>query len=206
MNGWNGTAPAAAPAAAAMPVPFRGKRKLDDDPDEATAPDVDAATTPAEYPRHPVLPRVEGLDARTAAADQPAEFLPLPPGLNESVYRSLQGAPDVSHAARDAAAASGDYVYPDVMVYPRVVDDDTSRQSSQGILQPPAGASPIRPNQMEEDAPASASNHGPQCTSIPQLSVRYHGGTASELWAHCPDCGAFSKVHEDQPVNLCYSP
>jgi len=112
-----------------------------------------------------------------------ATFYPLPHDLNQAVLRSLG-----IGSSKDTGVASA--------------SGESSARSSPGLLQPTMGTSV----DMDMDAAHPPKTHGPQCTSIPQLSVRYYGGTRSQLWAYCPDCQAFSQVHEDQPVILAYSP
>ncbi|WFD27516.1 hypothetical protein MNAN1_002513 [Malassezia nana] len=108
-----------------------------------------------------------------------AAFYPLPPDLNQAVLRSLGIGGSKDADVVHASEASG--------------------YSSPGLLQPNIHS----PGDCEME-PVSA--HGPRCKSIPQLSVRYYGGTRSQLWAYCPDCHAYSQVHEDQPAILAYSP
>lgn len=127
-----------------------------------------------------VLPRTqEQLDG----ARDMATFYPLPHDLNQAVLRSLG-----IGSSKDALMSN--------------MFSDSSAHSSPGLLQPAMGSS----GDMDMDTGHSPNTHGPQCKSIPQLSVRYYGGTRSQLWAYCPECQAFSQVHEDQPAVLAYSP
>lgn len=112
-----------------------------------------------------------------------ATFYPLPHDLNQAVLRSLG-----IGGSKDAGIAN--------------VASASTMRSSPGLMQPDMGAS----GDVDMDAAVFPPTHGPQCKSIPQLSVRYYGGTRSQLWAYCPDCQAFSQVHEDQPAILAYSP
>lgn len=145
--------------------------------------------------------------------NEQVQFYPLPPELNQAVLDSLSAVGSKRSQNLDRSSV------------PTLNNFGASGPSrpSPGILQPgiPSDVygNPLEKSgsfdsgaaseNMEEEAqtPQEAStSHGPHCKSIPQLSVRHYGGTASQLWALCPDCGAFSKVHEDKPVILCYSP
>ncbi|WFD19971.1 hypothetical protein MCAP1_002215 [Malassezia caprae] len=89
-----------------------------------------------------------------------ATFYPLPHELNQAVLRSLG-----IGSSKDAGVAN--------------MSDGSSARSSPGLMQPAMGY----PSDMDMDAGVPSSTHGPQCKSIPQLSV-----------------------HEDQPAVLAYSP
>ncbi len=109
--------------------------------------------------------------------------------------------------------------YPEFDIYPRSAEasrprlDSSSTGSSVsgsfGIFEPSAGAMAQDSMCVDEGAQPPAAGHGPQCQSLPQLSVlRGENGTSS-LWARCGDCGAFSKVEtNDGPVReqFSYSP
>ena len=164
------------------------KRKLDSANEDYFG-EIGGINGLAEYCRRSAVPRTTTEAHRAPGGDETASFYPLPPELNNEVLATLK------QKQEDDMSASA----------------NTSRSSPVGIMQPPYGASATDApagtgaSSMDEDG-AAAPVHGPHCQGIPQLSVKYHGGTASELWALCPDCGTFSKVHEDQPVKLCYSP
>lgn len=167
-----------------------------------------------------VMPRTQ---THLQGESEKAEFYPLPPELNQAVLSSLgvQPAQQQGHTAVDTHhPMARPAPFPN---FPSQGLDEPSPVSSPGLLQPGTAlnghdygmemsnsldsnnASEGMDEEVHTPTHASAS-HGPQCKSIPQLSVRHYGGTASQLWASCPDCGAFSKVHEDKPVILCYSP
>ncbi|PWN51641.1 hypothetical protein IE53DRAFT_313578 [Violaceomyces palustris] len=183
------------------------KRKACDDPDSSSADFFNVAKLS--------LPR-----ALPGSLDQVAEFLPLPPDVNSAVLRSLGMDPFSSqpvtpanpvrkghgHKISDGSDASCYFSsaqdtagpsYPDLDIYPPT--------GVFGILGPQSGADQ---DTMDVDGDAASSRrHGPHCKSIPQLSVRHNGGTTSELWASCLDCGACSKVESGGPsTSLCYSP
>lgn len=157
-----------------------------------------------------VVPRT---DIQRQDGDEQVQFYPLPPELNQAVLASLGvgGSKQVEHPNGVAIPGRANQGY-----------DGSSSHFNSGLFQPEVPGAQGLPMQrshsngasvtgesMEEEGhtPGQAStSHGPHCKSIPQLSVRHYGGTASQLWALCPDCGAFSKVHEDKPVVLCYSP
>lgn len=163
------------------------KRKLDSDEDYFG--EYGTINGLAEYCRQSVVPRTTSEPHRSTGGDETVSFYPLPAELNDEVLATLKQKQDVDMPALPSEPCSAPV----------------------GIMQPPYGACATPDAQesgaasMDEDA-APVSTHGPHCRGIPQLSVKYHGGTASELWAFCPDCGTFSKVHEDKPVQLCYSP
>lgn len=173
----------------------RTKRKSRDDDEDASQgsfvfPQQNAAGLTDICRKAVVRRRSTHLDG----SNDMAEFYPLPDELNHAVLASLGVG---SSRRRDSAT----------FISAQAWDPLTSRPSP-GLLQPsslPASDTHHASQAMEEDS-SFASKHGPQCQSIPRLSVRYFGGTRSQLWAYCPDCHAFSKVHEGQPADLSYSP
>ncbi|SHO78424.1 Hypothetical protein MSYG_2768 [Malassezia sympodialis ATCC 42132] len=175
-------------SAARRPVPIRsassgsGKRKWGEGESGTELGDVSECDRSqlAELCRQSVMPRTQ---SQLDGSCDMATFYPLPHDLNQAVLRSLG-----IGSSKDTGVASA--------------SGESSARSSPGLLQPTMGTSV----DMDMDAAHPLKTHGPQCTSIPQLSVRYYGGTRSQLWAYCPDCQAFSQVHEDQPVILAYSP
>lgn len=188
-------------------VPGAGaKRKLDEGAHCGMHASL-AAGDLAEQCRQAIAPRVDP-PSQAPAGDDTVAFHPLPPELNANVLQTLSELQQSRGGAGEAAQSGrADFSYPHVQIYPAV--GSPNQPHTPGLLQPATGSQAYfdrngsSPHAMDEDAERP---HGPQCTSIPQLSVRHHGGTASELWAKCLDCGAFSKVQQDQPVRLCYSP
>ena len=198
----------------AASLSFGEKRKhADDEIDDANLDNLAEycrqVRTYAGTDRQSVVPRTE---SQRKDGDGQVQFYPLPPELNQAVLNSL-GAGTARHSESEAS--------PSLFTRNLGTTDARSAQSSPGLLQPSISSdmpfsgrtnpsdSCSNSDCMEEEVhtPREAStSHGPHCKSIPQLSVRNYGGTASQLWAVCPDCGAFSKVHEDKPVLLCYSP
>lgn len=198
----------------AASLSFGEKRKhADDEIDDANLDNLAEycrqVRTYAGTDRQSVVPRTE---SQRKDGDGQVQFYPLPPELNQAVLNSL-GAGTARHSESEAS--------PSLFTRNLGTTDARSAQSSPGLLQPSISSdmpfsgrtnpsdSCSNSDCMEEEVhtPREAStSHGPHCKSIPQLSVRNYGGTASQLWALCPDCGAFSKVHEDKPVLLCYSP
>lgn len=160
------------------------KRKLDSSDDVPL--DLSVSDL-AEYCRKSVVPRTAPAAVR-ADDDEPASFYPLPPELNDSVLASLR------HQLGDGGADAAYHV-------PGIIQPPFGSPAVPDLIRTESGAS-----SMDEDGAHAPAAHGPQCQSIPQLSVKYYDGTASQLWALCPDCGTYSKVQEDKPVNLCYSP
>ena len=132
-------------------------------------------------------------------SNEQAEFYPLPPELNQALLSSLG-----IGGSRQASAPLPQPAWSKQM--PTIYQDAPLQRARPGLLQPEAPMQAMGANEMDQDMTTRRTEHGPQCQSIPQLSVRHYGGTASQLWALCPDCGAFSKVHEDKPVILAYSP
>ncbi|WFD31445.1 hypothetical protein MSPP1_002480 [Malassezia sp. CBS 17886] len=174
------------------PTPrFAPKRKLSDEAHDDEVPLLDAAAAPEVF-EHCSRAVVARTSAQQGGANAQAEFYPVPAELSRAVLTSL--GVGSSRGTGDGTADAH-------------MHTDSFRA---GLLQPATGAAGgqvCAAEQHADDMPLdTTAAHGPQCKSLPQLSVRYHGGTASELWALCPDCGAFSKVHEDQPVLLSYSP
>lgn len=159
------------------------KRKLDSSDDVPL--DISVSDL-AEYCRQSVMPRIAPAAVR-ADGDELASFYPLPPELNDSVLSSLR------HHLGDRGMDAVQHV-------PGIIQPFGSSAVPE-LIRTESGAS-----SMDEDCASASVAHGPQCQSIPQLSVKHYGGTASQLWALCPDCGTYSKVQEDQPVKLCYSP
>ncbi|WFD42442.1 hypothetical protein MPSI1_001087 [Malassezia psittaci] len=180
--------------------PSSEKRKLGDA--EVESHDIQNL---AENCRRAVAPRTEARDPDT---ERPAEFYPLPPELNQAVLHSLGVG-----SSKDAGKMTHVSPLPHYSLTPFTTQSGDIPKS--GLMQPAsAGAQTLetssnptsKGDMMEDESPSSAKSHGLHCQSIPQLSVRNFNGTASQLWALCPDCGAFSQVREDKPVTLCYSP
>ncbi|EPQ30667.1 uncharacterized protein PFL1_01568 [Pseudozyma flocculosa PF-1] len=202
---------------AAAPMPMSRKRKVCEE-DEA---DFGLSSL---HSNKLCLPRGAGLDM-----DQQAEFHPLPLDVSNAILASLSHDPfamatmqsspgsaygneaqlptpsssyaplhsDHGHKRSDGSDYFGQgSQYPELDIYP-------SQPGLYGLMGPQAGASS---NGMDVDGEGQAQGHGPHCKSIARLSVRHNGGTTSELWASCPDCGACTKVQSDQPSKLCYSP
>lgn len=200
-----------APAEADHARPESGKRKYTDghgDPCVGRVPG-DAVNEIAEHCRKFVAPSTP-----TAApgGEAPAAFYPLPPELNQAVLSSLGigGSQPRGPASATSSARALDALTNHAL-------DGKLPPSPAGLMQPFLGTlAPAHPARSHAHTHAemdhgtyrshASTSHGPQCQSIPKLSVQYHGGTASQLWALCPDCGAFSKVQQDEPAMLCYSP
>lgn len=115
-----------------------------------------------------------------AGSEAPAEFYPIPNDVDQAVLASM---------------GVGESKQRNIPLH---IFGKRPQHATPRLLEPPMNAEHMTDsNFMEEDLNKPAySLHGPQCRSIPRLSVRDTGHVGSELWAYCPDCHAFGKVQD----------